>query len=188
MRVPALATVLAASGWLTGCTGLAASASLADCNAQLKYVVPPEKDVDLQFHLIVETADHQRLDIQARQSCHYVGLSEECRFSTSGSRPTAVWKDGPHPAAHRFTVKGRTFSLEFPDCKTGLAWRLPADMAMPKSVEDVNSGDASWKQRMDSIVYRFVVRDETGKALEASPMSDYVMANYGFKVVWATIR
>lgn len=188
MHAASLAMVLAASCWLAGCTGLAASAALADCNAQLKHVVPPEKDVDLQFHLILETADHQRMDVRGNQSCHYAGLSEECRFSTRGSNPTAIWKDGPHPAAHRFTVKGRTFTLEFPDCKTALAWRLPADRALPKSVEDVNGGDGFWKQRMGSIAYRFVIRDESGKALEGTPMSDYVMANYGFKVVWATIR
>lgn len=85
-------------------------------------------------------------------------------------------------------MNGRTFFLEYPDCKTALAWRLLPNADSPDSVDELSQGAASWTEHMASTAYRFLISDEYGNALEGNPMSDYLMETQGFRVIWATIH
>lgn len=188
MRTLSLVVAMATWCMLAGCTGLVATASLADCTQHVSSKTPSEKEVNLTFHLILETADHQRTDITAHQQCRFAGFDGECRFSTRGGTPQPVWKEGLSSGPHRVQVNGKKFLLTYPDCKTALPWRVPADADLPKSVEEVTRGDGLWRDHMVYTAYRFLAADEAGKALEGNLMSDDVMEKHGFKAVWVTIQ
>ena len=188
MRTLSLVAAIAVSCCLAGCTGLAATASLTDCSKRVMSMTPSEKEVNLSFHLIVETADHQRTDITAQRRCYFSGFDAQCQFSTRGGVPRPVWNEGLLSGAQHFNVKGKTFSLTYPDCKTAMTMRLPANADLPKSVEDVAQGDGLWRDHMVYTALRFHVTDETGRAFEGNLMSDHAMDKLGFKLVWATVR
>lgn len=173
--------------WLVGCTGLAATAALSDCMQQVSANTPSDKEVDLTFHLTVETVEHQRIDMTVNRHCRFEGFSESCQFSSRGSRPQPIWSAGLPVGPQSFKVKDRRYFVAYPDCKTAFAWRLPRHADSPESADDPGPGDGTRMDYMASTAYRFLITDESGKALEGNPMSDYVWETHGFRVVWATI-
>lgn len=173
---------------LVGCTGLAASHALSECKQQASANTPKEKEIDLAFHMKIETADHQRIDMTVNRHCRFEGFSEACQFSTRGSHPKPVWSEGTPTGPQSFKVKGRTFFVTYPDCKTAFAWRLPRHAESLVSADGPGPGDGTGMEYMASTAYRFLIRDESGKAVEGNPMSDHVWETHGFRVVWATIH
>lgn len=173
---------------LVGCTGLVASHALSDCKQKASANTPIETEIDLAFHMKIETADHQRIDMTVNRHCRFERLSEVCAFSTRGTNPYPVWFEGPLTGPQSFKVKARTFFVTYPDCKTAIAWRLPRHAESLVSADGPGPGDGSQMEYMASTAYRFLITDESGKAVEGNPMSDYVWEKHGFRVVWATIH